>query len=454
METLLNKFGYAFQMKVLISLMTDNDFTQRVSDVLSPSYFDSEAKQWIVETIFKHFTEYKVPPNLETFKIKLDQEKIDGVLKQTIVDALRDANKHVGSPDLEYVKDETVEFCKNQCIKKAVIESVDLLEQGAYDKIKLIIDNAMKAGADKNVGHEYKEMIDARYLSSVREVRATPWPVINDLVEGGFGKGELIVFVSTAGTGKSWSLINIGAHAVKNGLRVAHYTLELNDAYVGLRYDAVITGISNQNLKYNIDDIKEKISKLSGDLTIKYYPTKTASVLTIKSHIDKLILQNKKPDIVIVDYADLLRNVTAKKEVRHDLENIYEDLRGMAGEYQIPCFTASQAGRGALDDDVIEAGRISESYAKIMIADFVLSLQRKVTDKLAGTGRWHVIKNRFGPDGLTFPSKLNMSNGQINIYEESSVQGISTKKDMNNGTELLRQKISQKYREISGNNFG
>lgn len=103
----------------------------------------------------------------------------------------------------------------------------------------------------------------------------------------------------------------------------------------------------------------------------------------------------------------------------------------------------------ALEQDVIEADKISESYSKVMIADFVLSLSRKVTDKIAGTGRWHIIKNRFGPDGLTLPSKMNMSNGQIHIYEETSVQGKETNKTMQTGEELLRKSLLNKYKEIS-----
>ena len=95
-----------------------------------------------------------------------------------------------------------------------------------------------------------------------------------------------------------------------------------------------------------------------------------------------------------------------------------------------------------------------ESYSKIMIADFVLSLSRKVTDKIAGTGRWHIIKNRFGPDGITLPSKMNMSNGQIHIYEETSVQGKETKNDMKNGESLLRKSLLQKYKEVSGDSLG
>ena len=428
---------------------------QQVADILLPDFFESEANTWIVDTIIKYFHEYKVAPTLDVFKIKVQDVDRD-VLKTSIVETLKDAYRYLESEDLDFVKTETVDFCKNQCIKRAILDSVELLNRGQYDEIKAAIDGAMKAGADKEVGHEYNTAanVEARYADNVRSTVATPWPVINDLADGGFGKGELVVFVAPAGIGKSWGLINVGAHAVKQGLNVVHYTLELNEGYVGQRYDAVLTGIANQNLKYNLDEVANAVSKLKGDLTIKYYPTKTASCSTIRAHIEKMIMLGKKPDLVIVDYADLLRGAVARKEMRHELESIYEDLRGVAGEYEVPMFTASQANRSALEQDVIEADKISESYSKVMIADFVLSLSRKVTDKIAGTGRWHIIKNRFGPDGLTLPAKMNMSNGQIHIYEETSVQGKDTNKQMQTGEELLRKSLLQKYKEVAGDSLG
>jgi hypothetical protein len=259
------------------------------------------------------------------------------------------------------------------------------------------------------------------------------------------------VFVAPAGIGKSWGLINIGAHAVRKGMSVIHYTLELNEAYVGLRYDSVVTGIANQNLKHYQDQVKSELSQLPGKLVIKYYPTKTCSVMGLRAHIEKCIMQGMKPDVIIVDYADLLRGHGAEK--RHELEGIYEDLRGLAGEYEVPVWTASQANRSALEEDVIGAEKIAESYGKVMVADFVISLSRKVQDKLAGTGRWHVIKNRFGPDGITLPSKMNTSNGQINIYADTSIQGKDAKKQMENGNELARRMLSQKYSEINTSGF-
>jgi len=452
----LGKYGASFQVKVITSLLTDKTFIQQSSDILQAKYFDTESKQWLTETIFDYFNNYKQSPTLDAFKIKIEKEKLPDVLKQTVIDDLRNAFKFTEATDLDFVKEETINFCKNQCIKQAILESVNILQNGEdFETIKVKIDNAMKAGADKDIGHEYntEANIEFRYTDAVRNVKPTPWDAINDITEGGFGKGELVVFVAPAGIGKSWGLINIGAHAIKKGLTVAHYTLELNEAYVGLRYDAVVTGIANQNLKYNLDEVKRKITNLPGELIVKYYPTKTASVNTIKAHLDKMILQDKKPDLVVVDYADLLRSANVRKEVRHDLESIYEDLRGLAGEYEVPVFTASQANRSALEEDIIGAEKIAESYSKVMIADFVISLSRKVQDKLSGTGRWHVIKNRFGPDGMTFPSKLNLSNGQIQIFEETTDQGKETKRTMESGEEITRKSLANKWKELNGN-FG
>jgi replicative DNA helicase len=446
----LSSYGYAFQIKVITALLVDKSFLQQISDMLQAKYFESDANNWIVTTIQEYFEEYKSSPTLEVMKVKM--EKIDNdVLKTQIVQHLKDAWKFTEANDLEYIKDQALDFCKNQEIKRAILSSVELLKSGRYDEIKTNIDNAMKAGADKDIGHDYMTQMEERYTEAVRFVQETPWDVINELLDGGLGKGELGVMVAPAGIGKSWALMNIGANAVKKGKTVLHYTLELNEAYVGLRYDSVITGIANQNLKHYQDDIKEQLEKLDGELIIKHYPTKTVSVMGIRAHVEKCIMQDKKPDVIIVDYADLIRGHGQEK--RHELEGIYEDLRGMAGEYEIPVWTASQANRSALEEDVIDASKVSESYGKVMVADFVLSLSRKVQDKLAGTGRWHVIKNRFGPDGITLPSKMNTSNGQFNIYTDTSLQGQNTQKQMDNGDNLAKQLLARKYKETQNTGF-
>jgi len=446
----LSSYGYAFQVKVITALLTDKSFLQQISDIMVPKYFESEANNWIVDVILEYHKEYKSSPTLEVMKVKMEDLDHD-VLKTQVIEHLKDAWRYTDAPDLEFIKEQALDFCKNQEIKKAILSSVELLKHGKYEEIKAAVDDALKSGGDKDIGHECMTNIDERYSEAVRHVQETPWEVINELTDGGLGKGELGVMVAPAGIGKSWALMNIGANAVKKGKTVLHYTLELNEAYVGLRYDSVITGIAQQNLKHYMDEVKEHLTKINGELIIKHYPTKSVSVMGIRSHIEKCIMQDKKPDVVIVDYADLLRGHGQEK--RHELEGIYEDLRGMAGEYEIPVWTASQANRSALEEDVIDASKVSESYGKVMVADFILSLSRKVQDKLAGTGRWHVIKNRFGPDGITLPSKMNTSNGQFDIYTDTSIQGKDAQKAMDNGNELARQMLARKYNETQNTGF-
>jgi replicative DNA helicase len=447
MDTFGKRFGTSFQIKILSALLTDKVFLQTIYDIIKDDYFDSDANQWILSKILTHFDKFKQLPTLDVFKTEVDQVSSD-ILKQSIVDNLKSVWNSLGSTDLEFIKEEALAFCKNQEVKNAILESVGLLESGDYETIQSKITAAMKAGQDTDIGHEYNINVDERYEDTVRNVIPTGWPAIDEIVDGGFGKGELIIFAAPPGVGKSWALVNVGMAAVKAGKTVVHYTLELNEGYVGQRYDAVLTNMAVPTLKYNIDDVKSNISSLSGELIIKYWPTKSASVNSIRASIDKLILQGKRPDVIIVDYADLLKG-NSKREKYEEVEEIIEELRGIAGEYETPLYTASQINRSGADDDVITGTKIAGSFSKLMTADFVVSLSRKIEDKLAGTGRWHVIKNRFGPDGKTLPSKANMSTGKIQIFNDDSVDGQNTKKDMKEGETFVRQNLFQKYKEIN-----
>ena len=443
-------YGSGFQNKLLAVLMKDRIYLQQIHDILDPSYFSSESSQWIAGTIMKYFNTYKSSPTLEVMKVEVDSVE-NGVLKTTIVDTLKDVIANIDAPDQQYTKDKSLDFCKNQKLKAAILESVKLLQQGQYDTIKTVVDEAMKAGTDRDIGHEYIDHVEARFEQNNRKVVPTPWDVVNEIMDGGLGAGEMGVFVAPAGIGKSMALVNAAANCVKKGLNVVYYTLELSDTYVGGRFDSYFTGIPTSDLKYHREEVERALEKLPGKLVIKYYPTKTASVNTIAAHLDKCALQDVKPDIMFIDYADLLRDAGASKTARHDqvLGGIYEELRGLAGLHQIPLWTASQANRSAAEMEVIEADKIAESYTKVMVADFVVSLSRKTADKISGTGRWHIIKNRFGPDGLTFPSKMNMSVCGIDIFEENTILGQQTKKIMNNDDKVIRNALANKFNELN-----
>jgi replicative DNA helicase len=447
----LSEYGWGFQVKVVAAMFTDRLFLQQIVDIIRPDYFESDANIWLMEVISDHFREYKCPPSKDVLKVKVTEIEND-ILKTAVLEQLKEVFRYMESDDLTFVKDEILNFCKNQEIKRAIMDSVNLLKMGNYDEIKSKIDVAMKAGADTNIGLDYKENIEARYSESARHTITTGWDVVDDLMDGGLARGELGVVMAPAGIGKSWLLINIGANAIKAGHTVIHYTLELNENYVGQRYDSVLTGINAQTLKHHQETVAEKMLSLKGDLIVKYFPTKSVGVMGLKAHLEKTMMVGKKPALVIVDYGDLLK-INAKKDKHEALEELYEELRGMAGEYDIPVWTASQAGRSALEDDIIEADKIASSYGKVMVADFLMSLSRKVEDKMSGTGRGHVIKNRFGPDGITLPSKINTNNGQFQFFEPQTTQGKQTTQVMKTGENVLKQSLAQKFKDMGGN-FG
>ncbi len=430
-----NQFGPTFQSKIISSLLSDNKFIQTISDILESSYFDSDANKWLSKEISKYFMEYRKAPTLEVLKIKITQMD-DEILKVSVIENLKDAWRNIEATDLEFVKEETLDFCKNQVIKNSIMESVDLLEQKKYDEIKVLIDAAMKAGSERDLGHDYIISLNDRLTESVRATLPTPWDSVNGVMDGGLAGGELGVLVAPAGIGKTWCLQSLASHLVKQGK--------------GLRYDTVFSGTPTANIKYYQEDVQKTIDKLKGKLIIKYYPTRSATVNTLASHLKQMEIQEIKPDAVIVDYADILKPTTFYKEKRHATGETYENLRGIAGEFDIPIWTASQANRSSLEEDVIDATKVAEDYSKVMTADFVMSVSRKVEDKIANTGRFHVIKNRFGIDGITFPANINTNTGLIEVYEASTQGGKEAQGKMDNSEEYLRQTLSKKYKDMGG----
>ena len=169
----INQYGHDFQIKVLSSLLTHKDFLTNIHDIISDEYFENSAQKWIIKEILKYYDKYHNTPNLEVLKVEL--QKIDNeVLQISLKDQLKQAFV-ASDEDLDYVQEEFTNFCKNQQLKKALMTSVDLLKAGDFDGIRNIVDNALKAGQDKNVGHEYNKDIEERYRENSRQIVPTPW---------------------------------------------------------------------------------------------------------------------------------------------------------------------------------------------------------------------------------------------------------------------------------------
>jgi replicative DNA helicase len=403
------------------SLLKHKEFLQNIHDILEEEYFDNPAHKWIVEEILKYHYKYHTTPSLDALQVEV--KKIDNeVLKVSVIEQLKEAYK-ASNEDQEYVEQEFANFCKNQQLKKALLSSVDLLEKGQYDDIRYLIDSALKAGMDKNLGHEYEKDTESRYRAEDRNPIPTPWPHVNEMLQGGLGAGDVGIIFGNPGGGKSWMLTALGAMPVSLGYTVAHYTLELSEGYMGRRYDATFTGLRVQDLGLHRQEVNDMVEKLKGKLIIKEFSMGKASISSIEAHIQKMTDLGTKPDLIIIDYVDLLKSKRKSIDRKDEIDDIYISTKALARDLKLPIWTVSQVNRAGAKDDVIEGDKAAGSYNKIMIADFAMSLSRKRLDKVNGTGRCHIMKNRYGGDGMTYPVKINTENGNIEILDREMEEG-------------------------------
>lgn len=412
----LSQYGPTFQTKVMGALLTDRDFLITISESLSDEFFENTSHQWIIKEILKYFNKYHTVPSMDAIKVevqKIDNEVLKIAIKEQLVQAYRESEQ----TDIQYIKDEFLGFCKNQQMKKAIVTSADLLVTNDFDSIRQIILNALKVGEVRSIGHEYEKDVETRYREDNRGPIPFPWEVFNNLTQGGIGKGELGIVFGNPGGGKSWAVIAMAAHAAKLGYNVLYYTLELSETYVARRIDANLLNIPVDQITKHRAEVESIVSELPGKIKVKEFPSGKTTLDNIEQHIEQLKTQYEfMPDIIFIDYIDLLKN--SARDRLEGTEDIYTSIRGLARELGLPIVTPSQANRTGAKSDIIEGDNIAGSYSKLMIGDIVVSLARNRKDKLEGTGRWHIMKNRLGADGMTFASKIDTSTGHIEIYED------------------------------------
>jgi replicative DNA helicase len=414
-----SQYGKDFQESLCHLILVDRPFADQMFEVLNINFLELKYLQVFVQLVKKYREKYSVHPTekIMTSILRTELEEHNDSVKQQIRNFFARISK-TQIEDSEYIIETSLDFCRKQKLKEAMLKSVRLLKTSSFDEISQVINDALKLGSDSNFGHDYVKDFEQRFLFKSRNPTPTGWPEIDTITHQGLGEGELGVVIAPTGAGKSMALVHLGAEALKAGRNVVYYTLELADTVVGSRFDSCITNVPLNDLGSFKEEIYEKVQMLNGKLVIKEYPTKSASVNTLKNHLEKLINRGFKPDVILVDYGDLLRPISTLKEKRHELETIYEQLRALAQIHNCCVWTASQTNRSGLNAEVITMESISEAFNKCFVADFIFSISRTSEDKLSNSGRIFIAKNRNGMDGIIYPIYMDTAN--VTIRVESS----------------------------------
>ena len=442
-----SKYGKSFQEKLCMVILDDRAFADQIEEVLDINFLELNYLKLFLTKVFSYREKYGVHPSRDIMKTILRSDlDAENELTAKQVREFYVRSQIADLTDVEYIKDTSLDFCKKQNLKSAMVKSIGLLQNSSYDEISQVINDSLKLGMDNDEGYDWKKDFEERFKPRFRNPISTGWDLIDNISKGGLGQKELGVVIAPTGAGKSMVLVHLGTQALKAGKTVVHYTLELQDTVIGSRYDSCLTKVPLGNLMSFKEKIYEEVQDIEGRLIVKEYPTKSATTHTIKTHLEKLKMRNINVDMIIVDYADLLRPVRSQREKRNELETIYEELRGIAAEMECPIWTASQTNRSGLNAEVITMEAISEAFNKCFVSDFIFTVSRTVDDKVANSGRVFVAKNRNGPDGLVFPIFMDTSTVSIKVLQPSE-------EDENVEVDAKKQKQSlvEKYKNFKKN---
>ena len=445
METQKFNKGKHFEEKIVQALICDHQFAEQMMEVLNIEYFNIEHLKEVTKQIFDYYNQYHAFPSFKVLvlivKDKVDNEIIQGQIIQYLLKIKNDPL----NGDAEYIKDESLDFCRKKSLVMALEKTLEHIENKRFEEIVPDIQKALISGAERDIGHIYvdNDSFEKRMQKVNRNPVPTPYPELNAVTQGGPGPGELWTIAAPTGVGKSHSLVDWGHHAAKMGFNVVHYTLELDDISVGKRYDARYSSIPVNMLDSNKELVKKALEEVKGHLVIKYYPTKSATALTLRSNIHKLRIKEMAPDIVLVDMGELMRSRKSYEHKRFEEEVIFEDLRGLAGELRVPVVTVTQTNRASLEEEVITLKHVAECFQKAMISDVFITMQRRKSDQEETPGNMFVAKNRLGPDGIKFNTMVNCSISRIRI--------VGAEEGMGDLVENSEERLRQKFKEFKDN---
>ena len=446
----LGIFGKSFQENMCKLMLYDRSYCDQMQEVLDVKYLELKYLQVFTDKLFGYKKQYGIHPTNDILNSVFNTELTDEneVIKKQVIDYFIRLQAFPDVQDKEYIVSKSVDFCRKQVLKKAMMRSVPLLDKCSFEEIEKLISDALRLGISNDHGYDYIKDFEARFIERARNPVSTGWTKIDKITKGGLGQGELVVVVAPTGAGKSHVLVHLGAQALKQGKNVVHFTLELADTAVAQRYDACLTGFQLDDLINQKEAVYEEIKEIDGQLIVKEYPTKSVSPVTLKNHLEKIRQTEMEIDMIIVDYGDLLKSSTVRKnsEKRHELESIYEELRGIGQEFGCPIVTASQTNRKGLNEEVITMESIAEAFNKCFVADLIISLSRTIKDRNCNIARIFVAKNRNGPDGIVYSAFMDTSNVAIKVLERDDVVKLQQQQIAKE-----RQKEFSKAREVYRN---
>ena len=427
------------ELTILRNLFFNEDFTRKVTPFIKPDYFTSRDERILFEEVEKFIIKYKNSPTKEAILIEVGKRKDinedECKSVENLVNGFRDEQV-----ELQWLLDTTEQFCKDRAVHNAVLDGIKILDnkdkKRTPEAIPSILSEALAVSFDSHIGHDYIGDADRRFEWYHTKEKKYQFDLnyFNKITKGGVPAKTLNVALAGTGVGKSLFMCHCASSYLTQGYNVLYITLEMAEEKIAERIDANLLDLTVDDLhtapKQLYDDkIKKLNTKTTGKLIIKEYPTASAHSGHFRALINELSLKKDFiPEVVFIDYLNICSSSRFKGgniSSYFYIKAIAEELRGLAVEFKVPIFSATQTTRSGFVSTDIGLEDTSESFGLPATADFMFALMSN--DELEALGQMKVkqLKNRYNDPSVNKTFVIGVDRAKMRLYDvEGSAQTL------------------------------
>lgn len=411
-----------FETVLLFNALGDQEYLSSIISYIDPTLFNDKNIGKVMGRLSEFFLQRGTVPSLTEIKARLSSDEDRKALTE-----IKPKLSQIEGP---FNKDELIQntekFLKERFIYKTILNVAEKFSDQSFKLEEALVDfeKAYNINLSENLGHWYFDDIDkhVKDLVAIYKPISTGWKFFDDKTEGGLFPKTLVVFAGQVNVGKSIVLGNIATNMLLANKNVLLISLEMSEFMYSKRISSQLTQIPHGDLKTYTEELKEQVQhikkNIEGNLIVKEFPPKSVTVRHIDAYITKLKHKGFVPDIVVIDYVNLIHPIAKNLNSYESVKEICEHLRGLAFKYDIPIVSATQLNRGSFNTASPGMEGISESIGLAATCDVICSLWQEEEDRELGIINMGFQKNRFGPNFGSAAFKCNYNT--LTLKETSS----------------------------------
>ncbi len=449
--------GTSFQQALIKAIIEDRKYGEQIIDVIESKYFDNVSFKFISEHIKEYYKKYSKIPNYESLALKITSELGSQENARIHLDTLEAIKENL--QDSSLVKDEALNFCKQQNLRKELKKINSIIDNGAfheYPTIEGIIQKALQVGLPPEESMDVFHDIDSALEKDNRQAIPTGINGVDSALKGGLGRGELGVVLAPTGTGKTTLLTLFSNTAYNFDFNVLQIFFEDNPANIKKKHFTIWSGIEPDEQPERKEEVKEIVEEVQqrskGSLSIIKLPSDSVTISEIKSRIRKHLSDGKKLDLLVIDYVDCISPERSSFGEEWKGEgSVMRSLESMTGEFDIAIWTATQGNRESISSEVVTTDQMGGSIKKAQIGHVVLSVGKTLEQKEHNLATMTLLKSRIGQDGIIW-NNCKFDNKFLIIDTETQTTLLGHKEDKEKSNQSRAREAFIKRQEVLNRN--